>query len=190
MALKDYRVSSRPHPKAVAWKAHSPRLLYNNTVGRCSVTDFRCEPSECHAIMRLSAFYSDQVRLTRFARNPASWLAGSQVMTQPTWLLAFPKLTHRDEIVNIFAQCWEIILYIINQTIGHGLYGYIHHSGELSWSCIRYRPLWTDQVMALSPSKNHVSKVNKYCCQTWPNRWQVRHSIHTYKIMLTPCLSQ
>ena len=166
MALKDYRVPSMPRPKAVAWKAHSPGLLYNNTVGRCSVTDFRCEPSECRAIVRLSAFYSARVRLTRFARNPASWLAGSEVMTQPTWRPAFPKFAHGGEIVNIYAQCWEIILYIIHQTIGYGLYGYIHHCGELSWSCIWYIPLWTDQVLALSPGTNHVSKVNKYCCQT------------------------
>ena len=120
MTLKDYRVPSRACPKAkswqaMAWKAHSPRLLYNNTVGRCSVTDLRCKPSECRAIMRLLAFYSNQVRLTRFARNPVSWLAGSQVMTQSTWRPAFPKLAHGDEIVNIFALCWEIILYIVHQ---------------------------------------------------------------------------
>ena len=137
MALKHYKVPSRPCLKAVAWKAHSPGLLYNNTVGRCSVTDFRCEPSECRAIMRLSAFYSARVRLTRFARNPASWLAGSQVMAagipkMPTWRPAFPKLAGRGEILSIYAQCWEIILYIIHQTIGYGVYGYIHHCGEPS----------------------------------------------------------
>ena len=44
-------------------------------------------------------------------------------------------------------------------------------------------------MLALGPGTNHVSKVNKYCCQTWPDRCQVRHSIHTFKIILTPWLS-
>ena len=74
--------------------------------------DFRCQPSECRAIMRLSAFYSDRVSLTRFAHNPAPYLLGHR-----SWPSQHGSRHSQNLLTEAKSWIYIVILYLIYTTI-------------------------------------------------------------------------
>ena len=130
-----YITGSLPGPAWRRWPGrHTHQDSYNSTrlVGAVS-TDVCCEPSECCAIMRLSAFYSRRVRLTRFAWNLAPWLAGSRswcsqhggrLTDVKSWIylhcakklyyISYTKLLHMDSMdINIIVENYHNIVFDI-----------------------------------------------------------------------------
>ena len=101
-------IGSLPGPALRLWLR---RHAHQNCVNSTQVAGALPRTLGANSIMQLSAFYSEQVCLTWFTRNPAPWLAGSQVMTQPTWRPVFPNLAHGGEIYSHCAKKLDFILY-------------------------------------------------------------------------------
>ena len=168
MALKDYRVPSRPRLKAVAWKAHSPGLLYYYTVGRCSVTDFSClganpqsAPPSCGCRPFIAPGFawpgSPGIR-------PPDWLGHRSWPSQhggrhsQNWLTEVKTWIYTHSAAKLYYILYTKLLdmdsmdiNIIGENYRDLVFDIYHYELTKCWH---------------SALAKTTSKVNKYCCQT------------------------